>query len=110
MLLFIDPVDDFWTSVIHEYKDQKFKSVTRADVDLEKFSSEEGKKDEENKSDENKSEENTDSILEYFTKVLGSLVKSVKISKKLTDSPVCLAVDEGTMDLRMERFYVNRSS
>lgn len=75
MLLFVDPVDDFWTSVIHEYKDQKFKSVTRADVDLEKFSSEEGKKDEENKSDENKSEENADSILEYFTKVLGSLVK-----------------------------------
>lgn len=102
VLLFVDPVDDFWTSVVHEYKDQKFKSVTRADVDLENFSSE--KKEEENKSDEDKTEENADSILQYFTKVLGSAVKSVKISKKLTDSPVCLAVDEGAMDLRMERF------
>lgn len=36
--------------------------------------------------------------------MLGDSVKSVKISKKLTDSPVCLAVDEGAMDLRMERF------
>ncbi|MDN5248263.1 MAG: molecular chaperone HtpG [Wolbachia endosymbiont of Tyrophagus putrescentiae] len=101
VLLFVDPVDDFWTSVIHGYKDYKFKSVTRADVDLEKFSSEEGKKDEENKSGE---KESTDSILQYFTKVLGDLVKSVKTSKKLTDSPVCLTVDEGAMDLRMERF------
>lgn len=101
VLLFVDPVDDFWTSVIHEYKDQKFKSVTRADVDLEKFSSEEDKKNEENKSNEEKTEE---TILQYFTTVLGDSVKSVKISKKLTDSPVCLAVDEGTMDLRMERF------
>ncbi len=76
--------------------------MTRADVDLEKFSPEE--KDEENKSDEKRAEGNTDSILQYFTKVLGNAVKSVKISKKLTDSPVCLAVDEGAMDLRMERF------
>nr|CAH7727045.1 unnamed protein product [Callosobruchus chinensis] len=54
VLLFVDPVDDFWTSVIHECKDQKFESVTRADVDFEKFSSEEDKKDEENKQDEEK--------------------------------------------------------
>ncbi|WP_410543575.1 molecular chaperone HtpG [Wolbachia endosymbiont of Dipetalonema caudispina] len=102
VILLIDPVDDFWTSVIHDYKNQKFKSVTRADVDLEKFSLRE--KDKDNKSDEIKNETNTESILQYFTKVLGNSVKSIKISKKLTDSPVCLAVDEGTMDLRMERF------
>ncbi|WP_341808516.1 molecular chaperone HtpG [Wolbachia endosymbiont (group E) of Neria commutata] len=105
VLLFVDLVDDFWTSVIHEYKDKKFKSVTRADVDLEKFSSEEDKKkDEENKLGAEESKESAESILQYFTKVLGDLVKSVKISKKLTGSPVCLAVDEGAMDLRMERF------
>lgn len=73
MLLFVDPVDDFWTSVIHEYKDQKIKSVTRADVDLEKFSSEEDKTDEENKSNEEKTEE---TILQYFTTVLGDSVKA----------------------------------
>ncbi len=98
VLLLVDPVDDFWTNVVHEYKDSKFKSVTRADVDLEKFSSE---KEEEEESIKN---EDSDSVLQYFTKVLGDLVKNVKVSKKLTDSPVCLAVDEGAMDLRMERF------
>ncbi|MDG7056090.1 MAG: molecular chaperone HtpG [Wolbachia endosymbiont of Meromenopon meropis] len=102
VLLFVDPVDDFWTSVIHEYKDQKFKSVTRADVDLEKFSLD--TKYGENQLSEEKSEKDVDFVLECFTKVLGNSVKSVKISKKLTDSPVCLAVDEGAMDLRMERF------
>ncbi|MBV0899587.1 MAG: molecular chaperone HtpG [Wolbachia endosymbiont of Fragariocoptes setiger] len=99
VLLFIDPVDDFWTSVVNEYKNHTFKSVTRADVDLESFSSEE------NQSVEKDSlPEEVDSIIQYFTKVLRSSVKSVKASKKLTDSPVCLAVDEGAMDLRMERF------
>ncbi|OEY86713.1 molecular chaperone HtpG [Wolbachia pipientis] len=99
VLLLIDPVDDFWSSVVHEYKNYKFKSVTRADVDLEKFSSEEEK---EEKKDEKNEEVN--SILQYFTEVLGNLVKNVKISRKLADSPICLAVDEGGMDLRMERF------
>ncbi|WFW29580.1 MAG: molecular chaperone HtpG [Wolbachia endosymbiont of Menacanthus eurysternus] len=102
VLLFIDPVDDFWTSVIHDYKNKKFKSVTRADVDLEGFNSE--KENKKSELIEEKNEEDVNSILEYFTKILGNSVKSVKISKKLTDSPVCLVVDEGAMDLRMERF------
>jgi HSP90 family molecular chaperone len=54
------------------------------DVDLEKFSSEEDKKqDEENKLGAEESKESAESILQYFTKVLGDLVKSIKISKKL---------------------------
>lgn len=50
--------------------DQKFKSVTRADVDLEKFSSEEDKTDEENKSNGEKTEENTDLICNILPQCL----------------------------------------
>lgn len=99
VLLFIDPVDDFWTSVVNEYKSHTFKSVTRADVDLENFPSEESQSIE-----KDSLPEEVDSIIQYFTKILGNSIKSVKASKKLTGSPVCLAVDEGAMDLRMERF------
>ncbi len=38
VVLLVDPVDDFWTSVVLEYKGVPFKSVTRVDEsDLEKF-------------------------------------------------------------------------
>lgn len=104
VLLLIDPVDDFWTNVVTEYQKYKLKSITRVDTDLEKFSvqeNDEGKKDE--SSGEN-SEEDVDSLIKYFSKVLGDSVSSVKVSKKLTSSPVCLAVGESGMDIRMERF------
>ncbi|GHM58674.1 MAG: chaperone protein HtpG [Candidatus Mesenet longicola] len=104
VLLLVDPVDDFWTNLVTEYQKYKLKSITRVDTDLEKFSvqeSDEGKKDE--YSDEN-SEEEVDSLIKYFTKVLGDSVSSVKVSKKLTSSPVCLAAGESGMDIRMERF------
>jgi len=42
-------------------------------------------------------------LLEYFKQVLGSLVKDVKISKKLTSSIACLAVSDSAMDIHMER-------
>ncbi|WP_339045394.1 molecular chaperone HtpG [Candidatus Mesenet endosymbiont of Agriotes lineatus] len=104
VLLLVDPVDDFWTSVVTEYQKYKLKSITRVDTDLDKFSvqeSDEGKKDE---SSGESSEEEVDSLIKYFTKVLGDSVSSVKVSKKLTSSPVCLAAGESGMDIRMERF------
>ena len=47
-------------------------------------------------------------MLSYFKESLGNLVKDVKISKKLTSSPACLAVDSGAMDIRMERFLIEQ--
>ena len=40
--------------------------------------------------------------------ILGEKVKDVRISKKLTDSPVCLAVDSMSMDIRMERYLLDQ--
>jgi transcription-repair coupling factor (superfamily II helicase) len=47
-------------------------------------------------------------LIGYFKETLGDLVKDVKISKKLTSSPACLAVGEGAMDIRMERFLIEQ--
>ena len=35
-------------------------------------------------------------------------MKNVKISKKLTSSPACLAAAVGAMDIRMERFLIEQ--
>jgi molecular chaperone HtpG len=108
VLLFIDPVDDFWTNVIGEYKNHHIKSVTRSNINLEDFS----KKDEEDDSTQEvqKYDDKTiDSLIKYMQEILKNDVESVIISKKLTDSPVCLAVAEGAMDMRMERFMMEQN-
>jgi len=47
-------------------------------------------------------------LINYCKASLGGLVKDVKISKKLTSSPACLAVADGAMDIRMERYLIEQ--
>ncbi|WP_342268186.1 molecular chaperone HtpG [Candidatus Tisiphia endosymbiont of Empis tessellata] len=100
VLLFTDTVDDFWVNVNSSYKGYAIKSVTRSDIDLEK--SEQKIEDVKNENDE------YIKLTEYFKEILGDLVKDVRISKKLTSSPACLAVGDGAMDIRMERFLIEQ--
>ncbi len=104
VLLFTDTVDDFWVNVNGRYKEVDMKSVTRSDIDLGDKPSDSDKKEESSK----ESEDNQQAIISYFKAALGDLVKDVKISKKLTSSPACLAVGDGAMDIRMERFLIEQ--
>lgn len=102
VLLFVDTVDDFWVNVMHTYKDKELKSVTRSGIELDKIlnpKKEEG----EDKKEEVLTDE-AQKLTDYFKKILGSTIMDAKISGKLVDSPVCLAVAEGAMDIRMERY------
>ncbi|KJV69648.1 molecular chaperone HtpG [Candidatus Neoehrlichia procyonis] len=101
VILLTDPVDDFWTSVVTEYQKTPLKSVTRASEELEGFVKSKSDNDEK---EEDLAVEKTGKFIEYATKVLGKLVSGVRVSKKLTSSPVCLAVSDSSMDIRMERF------
>ncbi|MEO0347889.1 MAG: molecular chaperone HtpG, partial [Pseudomonadota bacterium] len=97
--------DDFWLNVVTEYNDIKLKSVTRSDINLEQ-----AEDDAKDKAKDNKAKDVTDTnedqtkLLNFAKMVLSDHVKDVIASKKLTSSPSCLAVSEGAMDIRMERF------
>lgn len=95
VLLFTDSVDDFWVNVAGKYKDYEIKSVTRAEIDP-------------SDNQDDKTREEHKPLVDFFKEVLEEVVKDVKISKKLTESPVCLAVGEGAMDIRMERFLMEQ--
>ena len=102
VLLFTDTVDDFWVNVNSNYKGHDIKSVTRSDIDLEKS---------DHKTEAVEAEEETEEyskLTAYFKEILGDLVKDVRISKKLTSSSSCLAVGDGAMDIRMERFLIEQ--
>ena len=103
VLLFVDTVDDFWVNVMHSYKEKEMKSVTRSGIELDKILKPKKEEDGENKAEEvltDKAQE----LIDYFKKILGSTIMDAKISGKLVESPVCLAVAEGAMDIRMERY------
>lgn len=101
VLLLTDPVDEFWVPAVGIYKEKAFCSVTRADTDL---SGVEGGESEAAKKDGEKPEaRNLDALVANFKLALGKSVSDVRLSKRLTESPVCLVAREGGMDMRLER-------
>ncbi len=47
-------------------------------------------------------------LIAKIKEILNAKIKDVRISKKLTNSPVCLAVDSMSMDIRMERYLLEQ--
>jgi molecular chaperone HtpG len=101
VLLLTDPVDEFWAPALGKYKDWIFKSATRGGADLAKIGGLEAEK--KNGADTAKPDPNAASLVAMFKLALGEAVKDVRLSERLTDSPVCLVADEGDLDIHMER-------
>ena len=93
VLVLTDEVDEFMLQVMGEYKGKKFKSINQGDLDL--IDKEEEKK-------INELQEDKKSMLEKIKEVLNEEVSDVVISKRLTDSPVCLVSADG-LSLEMEK-------
>ncbi len=94
VLILDDPVDSFWTSSTPLYQEKSFKSVTRGMDDLNKIDGE--KKDDKN-------EKSVEPLINLLKEKLKEKVKDVRVSSRLTDSPVCLVSDEGAMDPQLEK-------
>jgi molecular chaperone HtpG len=105
VLLLCDHVDDFWVNVVQEYKGKKLKSVTRADIDLDTIP---GEKIEDKPETKTEDDASIQQLCERLRDILGTHVKDVRTTGKLTNSAVCLAVEEGAMDFRLERFMIEQ--
>jgi molecular chaperone HtpG len=114
VLFLTDAVDEFWVTVALPYKDKEFHSINRHDVDLANIDK---KPEEKSEEDENQIKEpeikdvtssQFEGLIKFIKELLGDKIKDVRISKKLTGSPVCLAVDAGSMDIRLERFLLEQ--
>ena len=98
VLYLSDPVDELLAQAVFEYKDKKLKSVGKGSVEL---GSEEEKKEAEEELKE-KSKTHGD-LLEKLQQALDEHVKEVRLSTRLTTSPVCLVADEFDMSPHLER-------
>ena len=99
VLFLSDTIDSFWLQQVSDFKGKKLVSVTKGTIDLDKFETEK-------KADEKPEEKNDISMTELLGALSDELkkeVKQVRLSKRLTDSPVCLIADDGAVDMHMER-------
>ena len=101
VLLFSDPVDDFWTSMVPDYQGKAFKSVTRGGTELDSIKAADEDAAPEDSKDEDGAE--IDGLIAFIKLTLKDQVKDVRASQRLQTSAVCLVADEGDMDMHLER-------
>jgi len=89
VLLMVDPIDEWVTQSLPEYKEKKLKSAEKGDLDLEKVD------------DEKKNEYSA--LLSFLKGKLESKVKDVVVSNRLKDSVSCLTGDEWAMSAYMQK-------
>ena len=99
VLLLTDPIDEFWVPTVGTYDRKSFKSVAEAGTDLSNIKDAD-KKDEAN--DDAPSDE-IKTLVEKLKVSLGDAVADVRVSSRLTGSPVCLVADTGGMSLHLAR-------
>ena len=97
VLYLVDPVDEILMDSVQEFDGKKFKSVGKGVVDL---GSEEEKEQAEKERKEKEAE--LSGLLEKIQKHLDDHVKEVRLSSRLTDSPVCLVGNEFDYSPRLE--------
>ena len=98
VLLFADPIDEIWLERAPRYKDKQLKSIGRGEVTL-------GSEDERKKTAEALDEKQKEfgDLLNYIRVHLQNEIKEVRLSSRLTSSPVCLVADEHDMTPRMQK-------
>ncbi|MEO5373225.1 MAG: molecular chaperone HtpG [Alphaproteobacteria bacterium] len=101
VLLLTDPIDEFWTNSVGEFRGKKFASVTHAGTDLGKIAETEPKPGEEKP--ESAPEADVNALIAALKAALGAQVKDVRASDRLTESAVCLVADKDDMSIHLER-------
>ena len=98
VLFMTDTIDEFWLPIQGDFRNKKFKSITRGAADLSKIDT--------NTKEDPKSENTndlTEKLLTRLKEILFDEVKDVCLSERLINSPVCLVAPENDMDINMQR-------
>ncbi|TVQ84157.1 MAG: molecular chaperone HtpG [Micavibrio sp.] len=110
VLFMTDTIDEFWLPVAHDYDQRTFKSITRggaeelAEIKAKEDGKKSGKKSKKPATpDRAKLEKDLAPVMERLKEILENEIKDIRISERLTESPVCLVAQENDVDLHMER-------
>jgi len=94
VLIMDDEIDDIVITAVPKFKDINLKSVNRSDAA------------ESLKSDEDRQKEKEiEPLIKKIKDALGDLVKDVKASTRLSDSPSCIVADEKDPTIQMQHLF-----
>lgn len=104
VLLLSDRIDEWFVAHLSEFEGKPLHSVAKGELNLDELSATENNipKEELQKKEESIKKE-FDDIVKNIKTVLGDHVKDVRISHRLTSSPVCLVADEMDMGIQLQR-------
>jgi molecular chaperone HtpG len=97
VLLMTDRVDEWAMSYLTEFEGKSLQSVAKGGLDLGKLEDEAEKELQQKEAGEHKD------LLERIKQALGDKVKEVRVTLRLTESPVCVVADEHDMGMHLER-------
>jgi molecular chaperone HtpG len=95
VLLLSDRIDEWLMQHLTDFDGKKLRSVAKGGLDLSKLD------DEATKQAQQETEQQFAAVAARFKEALGDLVKDVKVSHRLTDSPACIVTDEFDMSTQM---------
>lgn len=101
VLLLTDPVDSFWVRTALGFDGKPFKSITQGMADLDTIAFKDGV----SLNDSGSAEAAV--LVAALKQALGGKASDVRISKRLTDSAVCL-VNDGQMDRTLEKLLARQ--
>lgn len=96
VLLLTDPIDEFWTQTLPNYKGYTIKHINQADLDLSV-----------ERSDAKAADGDMQKLIDKLTEMFKNEVGKVQTTDKLTKSPVSLTVENGQMSIHLERLMRN---
>jgi len=97
VLLMSDKVDEWLLGSLTEFEGKKLQSIAKGDLDLGKL------EDESEKEAKAKIEEDAKSLIERIKTSLGDVVKEVRVTHRLTDSPACLVAGAHDVSANLAR-------
>lgn len=98
VLLFKDTIDDFWLPVVMNFKGKPFMSVTKGAIDLSRFPVAD-----KDPATPDVVPRSRAALLAFLKTHLADSVSDVRVSDRLTDSPVCLVASDKDADLNVAR-------
>ncbi len=96
VLYLIDPIDEWVVQSLADFDGKKLLNVAKGDLDLGELSKEE-------KKSQKQAEGKYKKFMKDFEEKTGDMLKEVRVTTRLTESPCCLVADETDMGANMER-------
>ena len=96
VLYLLDPIDEWLVNDLYNYDGKQLKSVSRGDLDLGDLGADDKKQ-------KDKLESAFKKLSERIKNILSDVVKDVRVTTRLKDSPCCLVSDEHDLGPFMEK-------